>query len=295
MVQSTEDPRSGRVPPQALLLSLLSLWVPVASSSFFPEWTNEDVGLLVWLLALIPPFLLSYYRGWRGASLALAGGMAAFTGAQVVVTAVGATVPPPEIIVGLIIVLICVSLGSGVLSSLFHRSLGQAEQMALTDPGTGLANRRHGMLHLQRAFAAAERGSALSLVMFDLDKFKSVNDEFGHQTGDEALRVFAEILQGHTRHMHLSVRFGGEEFMAVLDEIKPEGARIMAEKVREALQNYTFAWGQITVSAGIASYEDGMASPDVLIAAADEALYLAKADGGNQVVIAGRQQEVASR
>lgn len=295
MVQSSEDPRTGRVPPQALLLSLLSLWVPVASSSFFPEWTNEDVGLLVWLLALIPPFLLSYYRGWRGASLALAGGMAAFAAAQVVVTAVGAMLPSPEIVVGLIIVLICVSLGSGVISSLFHRSLGEAEQMALTDPGTGLANRRHGMLHLQRAFAAAERGSALTVVMFDLDQFKSVNDEFGHLIGDEALRVFAEILKRHTRHMHLSVRFGGEEFMAILDEINADGARIMAEKVLEALRHHTFSWGRLTVSAGIASYEDGMASSDILIAAADEALYLAKARGGDQVVTAIRQEEVASR
>jgi hypothetical protein len=132
----------------------------VASSSLFPEWTNADVGVLVWLLALIPPFLLSYYRGWMGASLALAGGMAAFVVAQIVVIVLGAAIPPTEIMLGLIVVLIGVSLGSGVLSTLFQRSLGRAEQMALTDPGTGLPNRRHGMLHLHGRSPRPSRGTA---------------------------------------------------------------------------------------------------------------------------------------
>lgn len=277
------------MPPQALLLSLLSLWVPVASSSVFPQWTNEDVGVLVWLLALIPPFLLSYYRGWRGASLALAGGMAAFVGAQILVTTGGAAIPPAETMLGIIIVLIAVSLGSGALASLFHRSLGEAEQMALTDPGTALPNRRHGMLHLQRAFAAAERGNALSVVMFDLDKFKAVNDRFGHHTGDEVLRTFAGILDSHTRAMHLSLRFGGEEFMAILDGITTAGAIVMAEKVLDSLRSHDFSWGRLTVSAGISEYEEGMASPDVLVAAADQALYRAKARGGDRVVALARQ------
>lgn len=277
------------MPAQALLLSLLSLWVPVASSSFFPEWTNADVGVLVWLLALIPPFLLSYYRGWQGASVALAAGMAAFVGAQIVVTALGAPVPPAEMMLGIIVVLIMVSLGSGALSSLFHRSLSEVEQIALTDPGTGLPNRRHGMIHLGRAFAAAQRGQSLCVVMFDLDKFKSVNDRFGHHTGDEALRVFGGILQHHTRSMHLALRFGGEEFMVILDDTAAEGATHMVENVLAALRAHPFSWGTLTVSAGISEYEDGMASPDVLIAAADQALYRAKAAGGDQVVTLDRQ------
>ncbi len=289
MPELREDAHTARVPPQALLLSLLSLWVPVASSSLFPEWTNADVGVLIWLLALVPPFLLSYYRGWMGASLALAGGMAAFAVAQIVVIVLGASIPPTEIMLGLIVVLIMVSLGSGVLASVFHRSLGAAEQMALTDPGTGLPNRRHGMLHLQRAFAAAGRGNDLSVVMFDLDKFKAVNDRFGHHTGDEVLRVFGEILLRHTRAMHLSARFGGEEFVAILDGIDADGATVMAGRVLESLRTHDFAWGRLTVSAGISEYEDGMASPDVLIAAADQALYRAKGRGGDRVVVLARQ------
>ena len=278
-----------QVPPQALLLSLLSLWVPVLTSSVFPAWTNSDVGILVWLLALIPPFLLSYYRGWRGASLALAAGMAAFAVAQVVVTLLGASVPGPEVMLGIIVVFIAVSLGSGVLASLFHRSLDRAEEMALTDPGTGLPNRRHGMVHLTRAFAAAERGSRLSVVMYDLDKFKRINDRFGHQTGDEVLAKFAEILEAHTRAMNLSVRFGGEEFMTILDGDSAAAATSVAERVLTDLREHEWPWGHVTVSAGISEYEEGMASPDVLVAAADQALYRAKGRGGDRVVTLARQ------
>lgn len=277
------------VPPQALLLALLSLWVPVASSSLFPDWTNNDVGVLIWLLALIPPFLLSYYRGWRGASVALAAGMAAFAIAQVIVILVGAELPPPQVFLGLAVVLIGVSLGSGAITSVLHRSLDEAERKALTDPGTGLANRRHGMLHLQRAFAAADRSAALSVVLFDLDRFKAVNDRFGHHTGDQVLRVFAEILQARTRAMHLAVRFGGEEFLAILDGAASDDAVVMAEGVLADLREHDFGWGRLTVSAGVSEYEPGMASPDVLVAAADQALYRAKERGGDQVVVLARQ------
>ncbi len=280
---------ASRVPPQALLLSLLSLWVPVLTSSFFPDWTNSDVGVLVWLLALIPPFLLSYYRSWKGASIALAGGMAAFALAQVLVTLLGARIPGPEVMVGILVVFIGVSLGSGVLSSVFRRSLDAAEEMALTDPGTGLPNRRHGMLHLDRAFAAAERGEPLSVIMYDLDKFKRVNDQYGHQKGDEVLRTFAGILRSNTRSMNLSARFGGEEFVTILDgESAAKGAAI-AERVLARCREIDWPWGTLTVSAGISEFEEGMASPDVLVAAADQALYRAKGRGGDTVVTLAHQ------
>ncbi len=289
MEEKVVESSTPTVPPQALLLSLLSLWVPVLTSSLFPDWTNQDVGVLVWLLALIPPFLLSYYRGWKGASVALAGGMAAFAIAQVILSVLGAAPPGPETMIGIIVVIIGVSLGSGALSSLFHRSLSAAEEMALTDPGTGLPNRRHGMVHLTRAFAAAERGQPLSVVMYDLDKFKRVNDRFGHHKGDEVLRVFAKILERHTRTMNLSARFGGEEFMTVLDDESAEGAATVAGRVLDEFRNIEWPWGGLTVSAGISEFEDGMASPDVLVAAADQALYRAKARGGDEVVVLARQ------
>lgn len=282
------------VPAEALLLSLLSLWVPVLSSSLFPNWTNEDVGILIWLLALVPAFLLSYYKGWQGASVALAAGMAMFALAQAIVSWTGSPIPPLDVMMGAIVVLVTVALGSGWLSTLHRQSLRNAEQLALSDVGTGMANRRHATLHLNRAFAAAERGASLTVVLFDLDRFKSVNDRYGHQAGDRILAAFAEILARHTREMHLSARYGGEEFLAVLDGVEPEEARIFADRVRIQLRESRFECGQVTVSAGVAGYQEGMASCEVLVAAADQALYRAKRGGRDRIeVLEARGRESA--
>jgi putative two-component system response regulator len=253
-----------------------------------PDWTSGDVGVLVWLLALVPGFLLSYYRGWQGASLALAGGMAALSVTQVVLLLVHATAPRPEVLLGMVVVLTTVSLGSGVLSTLFLRMLDRAERMALTDSGTGMPNRRHAILELEKAFAAAQRGAELSVVLFDLDHFKRVNDKHGHAEGDRVLVKFADVLQSVTRAMHVTARFGGEEFVAVLRGVGPSGARIYAERVRQRLTELPLPCGPITVSAGVAGYEPGMAAPDVLLAAADQALYRAKDTGRDRVVVLDR-------
>ncbi len=291
---ATTEVRTGIVPHRALLLSLVSLWVPIAASAMVPEWITGDIGVLVWMLALVPGFLLSYYRGWQGAALALAGGMAALSIAQALLLLVHATAPRPEVLFGVVTVLTVVSLGSGVLSTLFHRMLDRAERMALTDAGTGMPNRRHAILELEKAFAAAQRGADLTVVLFDLDHFKRVNDRHGHAEGDRVLVKFADILQSITRAMHVTARFGGEEFVAVLRGVGPGGARIYAERVRQRLAELVLPCGPVTVSAGVAAYEPGMASPDVLLAAADQALYRAKDAGRDRVVVldrAGRRTE----
>ncbi len=281
------------VPARALLLSLLSLAVPVVSSALFPDWTSWDVGILVWLLALVPGFLLSYYRGWRGASLALAAGMAALSVTQVVILTTDAPLPSPAVLLGVVTVLTAVSLGSGLLASFFHHSLEQAERLALTDPGTGLPNRRHVILEFEKAFAAAQRGSKLAIVLFDLDRFKRVNDEYGHAEGDRVLVKFAEILQKTTRTMNTTARFGGEEFLAIVRNADAEGASVFAERVRTTFRELELHSGPLTVSAGVAAYEPGMATPDVLLAAADQALYRAKHEGRDRVVVLGKQGKLS--
>lgn len=278
-------PRRTPVPKEALLLSLLSLLVPVLASAAFPGWTTEQVGVLLWLLALVPGFLLSFYRGWTGASVALAAGMAAFALAQVYIVATGSSEPGPELLLGVVVVLTSVSLGSGWLSSVFHRSLDEVEAMALTDPGTGIPNRRRAALHLERVFAAARRGVPLSVVLFDLDHFKRVNDAFGHAVGDDVLSAFADMVVDQTRTMNVTARYGGEEFISILAETDAEGARHFAGRVLKATRELELPSGPITVSAGIAQYEDGMAAPEVLVAAADQALYRAKNAGRDRVVI----------
>lgn len=148
----------------------------------------------------------------------------------------------------------------------------QIRALSLTDPLTGLANRRHLEMFLEKEFAAAQRGRALAVVLFDLDRFKEYNDAAGHQAGDEALRAFGRILGTQTRAMNLSARYGGDEFVAVLADSAREGALIHVSRVAEAVAGDPKLQG-IGVSAGIACYSDVMADPEALIRAADLDMY----------------------
>ena len=279
------DERSGRrVPPRALGLSLGALLVPTGAALFLPEALGE-YGALLWLLALVPAFLLAYYRGWRGVATALAGGMATLSTTQVVALWLGR--PVPDLLLGIVVAYVAIALGIGWLAETFHRDIDEVEDLAFTDNLTHLPNRRHARMFLENEFAAAERGRMLSIVLFDLDGFKPYNDSHGHAAGDDALRVFADILARTTRRMNLSARFGGEEFLSVLAGSGPEGAMVFAERVCTALHAQKLGDGPLTVSAGVATYDSGMGSPDEFLAAADRALYRAKREGRNCVRLFG--------
>lgn len=279
-----EERRKHRVPPRALVLSLIALAVPVLGAFWTPE-ALQQYSALLWLLALVPAFLLAYYRGWRGVATALAAGMATLSLTQVVATWLGR--PVPDLLMGIVVAYVAISLGIGWLAELFQRQVHQAEDLAFTDLLTRLPNRRHARVFLENEFAAAERGRYLSVVLFDLDRFKEFNDRFGHQTGDEALEIVGEVLTTHTRQMNLSARFGGEEFLSVLAGTDEEGAMIFAERIRGLLKDRNIDHGQVTVSAGVATYQPSMRSPDELLAAADHALYQAKRDGRDCVRVFG--------
>ena len=157
-------------------------------------------------------------------------------------------------------------------------------RLALTDQVTGLANRRGGEEALAREVSRARRGGGtLSLVLFDIDRFKRINDESGHAVGDLVLKGISEILSVSQRGSDLAMRWGGEEFLVLLPEVGLSGARIFAERVRENVQNLAIPEaGRITVSAGVAELgteED----PAVALARADANLYRAKAAGRNRV------------
>ncbi len=160
----------------------------------------------------------------------------------------------------------------------------EVRQLSLTDPLCGLPNRRQLDLVLEREFFAAQRGRALCLVLYDLDRFKEYNDSRGHQAGDAALIRFASVLRTFTRAMNLPARYGGEEFAAVLSDTTLEGGRIFAEKVRRRLSIDTR--GALSVSAGVAAYAEWMRHPAELLAAADRALYRAKESGRDRVQLA---------
>jgi len=274
------------VPARALGLSVFALAVPVLGALLVPEYVGE-YGALLWLTALVPAFLLSYYRGWKGVATALAIGMATLSLTQAVALAQGREVP--DMLLGVVVGYIAISLGIGWLAETLHTDRATVEDMAFTDILTHLPNRRHARVFLDNEFAAAERGRLLSVVIFDLDHFKEYNDEFGHPAGDGALRAFADILVQSTRRMDLSARFGGEEFISILTSSDTEGALIFADRIRVVLSNTPLPTGaKLTVSAGVATYHPTMRSPDELLAAADSALYESKHQGRNRVRLFGQ-------
>jgi diguanylate cyclase (GGDEF)-like protein len=158
---------------------------------------------------------------------------------------------------------------------LFH----QVHRLSVTDPLTGLANRRHLERDITREFASAGRGRRLALVMFDLDGFKAFNDRHGHLAGDDALRAFATALIAETRASNLAVRYGGDEFIVLLADSDCDGAEAFIHRVtdRFAVSDGSRYGGELSVSAGIAEYQPEMKRPEDLIAAADRALYRIKA------------------
>ncbi len=285
--------RSATVPLRALVLSLLSLAIPVLATTLRPEWLERDGALLVWLPALLPAFLLTYHRGRVGASIALAAGMAVITLTQVAIITLDLAAPQWASILALVVILVFVCLGAGWLAGLLHQERERAERWALSDVLTGLPNRRHLELFLDKTWSAARRGRKLSVAIFDLDHFKQVNDQHGHREGDRVLKEFGAILAQRTRRMDLSGRFGGEEFVSVLVDCDIEDAEGFAEYVRERLEAIDFGWGNVTTSVGLVGLDGDMDSPEALVAAADRALYVAKREGRNRVCRGDRPDRIA--
>ena len=163
---------------------------------------------------------------------------------------------------------------------------------ALVDPLTGLGNRRAFMDRAQRMFDRhGHDASPVALLAFDLDRFKRINDTFGHATGDQVLRVFADVLSSALRSSNIVARIGGEEFVAVVPGASDEAAVAIAGRIANAFQNAAqFLDGQkveATVSAGVATNGGRMCNVADVLASADGALYQAKNAGRNRVVLAG--------
>jgi diguanylate cyclase (GGDEF)-like protein len=162
--------------------------------------------------------------------------------------------------------------------------LADLQALSLTDPLTGLANRRHLDIHLEREVAAARRGRSVCIILFDLDDFKAHNDKLGHVVGDQILRRFGQILMGETRAMNLAARYGGDEFLSILTELPLDGALIHANRVDERVRNdpELSRYG-VTVSFGVGVFDPGtMFGPEDLIQSADENLYACKMRRGRR-------------
>jgi diguanylate cyclase (GGDEF)-like protein/PAS domain S-box-containing protein len=162
--------------------------------------------------------------------------------------------------------------------------ISRLSQLSLTDDLTGLNNRRHFRESLDAAFSLAGRqGQPLSVLMFDVDRFKSYNDDHGHQAGDEVLRTLAEILRGEVRPHDLIARHGGEEFVVLLPDADAEAGRAVAERLRAAIAGHDWPLRRVTASFGVATTPPVVLAAAELVEAADTALYLSKQRGRNQV------------
>ncbi|MGK9053166.1 PleD family two-component system response regulator [Neorhizobium sp. CSC1952] len=172
-------------------------------------------------------------------------------------------------------------------------SVRQTIELAVTDGLTGLSNRRYLDNHLKVLFdRAAARSRPLSVCITDIDRFKSVNDTYGHDAGDEVLKEFAARVRSTVRGADLACRYGGEEFVVVMPDTDAAAAAAIAERLRGIIESQPFALKaaglmlNITASLGIACSTYGAETPEQLLKQADRALYEAKNGGRNRVVAA---------
>jgi diguanylate cyclase (GGDEF)-like protein len=170
-----------------------------------------------------------------------------------------------------------------------HEKAQRFQLLAITDPLTGLLNRRYLEERFTQEIERSKRYQfPLSFVMLDIDSFKSFNDTFGHQAGDEVLRETAHCIRRSLRNFDVAARYGGEEFIVVLPETDVTSATILAERLRKAIEQH-FASERsrhpVTVSIGVSSLSKTLQNRHQVIRAADQALYAAKKRGKNCVVV----------
>jgi two-component system, cell cycle response regulator len=171
-----------------------------------------------------------------------------------------------------------------------------AEQ-AIRDPLTGLYNRRHMEESLNRELLRARRNSTpVSVIMCDIDHFKSINDRYGHQAGDKVLKTLGSVIRRRCRGSDIASRYGGEEFLLVLPGMPGEVAAEWAEETRVAIAETPISRSgkilRVTASFGVAVYPEDGTTADGIISSADSAQYAAKAAGRNQVRCAGEPAAV---
>ena len=169
------------------------------------------------------------------------------------------------------------------------RLFAQTERLAATDGLTGLFNHRHLHQAMERMLERCRREERpLALIMLEIDNFKRYNDTYGHQRGDEVLRIVAEMLRKGSRSTDIVARYGGDEFMIVLPDTRKDTAGDVGERLRRAIEAYPFRLGEnivtnVTLSVGIAASPDDGDTVDALVDAVDRAQYSAKRSGGNKV------------
>jgi diguanylate cyclase (GGDEF)-like protein len=274
-----------------------------------PEWVRVSAACLVCLglftsdmfsvdmneSQLYPLAMLPLYR-IRTRSL-----LWIICGLTIVLTVAGYFIaPPPDVWDGLanrvfsLVVIGVTVLGMGKLADYEHKLLIES----MTDPLTGLLNRRYFTSLSQREVARSLRhGLRFSVLMLDIDHFKRINDGFGHPVGDLAIKALAEICNQALRPHDILARYGGEEFVLTLPHTDGEGAQVVAERIRKAVEQLAIETPsgpvRFTVSIGVSIYQKHMPFERIL-ARADEALYRAKQSGRNRIVSLPLEADLAA-
>jgi len=170
------------------------------------------------------------------------------------------------------------------------------QQLAITDGLTGLYNLRYFYETLEKEIQRSERyHRSVSLIILDIDDFKTYNDLYGHLAGDDLLIELAQLMSKMTRQTDTLARYGGEEFVIILPETEPESAKSLAERLLEEVREYRFSIqdgqiiGQITISLGVATYPHHADTTKALVDAADTALLRAKRAGKNRISVYGEK------
>ena len=173
-----------------------------------------------------------------------------------------------------------------------QRTKEELRQLAITDGLTGLYNYRYFKEQLLQELKRAQRHSLnISVVMIDIDHFKQYNDKNGHPAGDVVLKDIARLLRDNIRNIDLAARYGGEEFSLILIETDKPSAKIVPEKIRKLVEDYSFAYessqpdGKLTISTGVATFPEDGEDFDTLVSKADQRLYRAKEAGRNLIFV----------
>jgi diguanylate cyclase (GGDEF)-like protein len=261
------------------------------AASFFGLWLSINVLSLVgvWPLLAVPIFVGAWFFYEIGALVSVA--LAAMLLVQI------PQYRQDAIILSIVtFALLALVLGWGQRrQKVAHR---RALRSSLTDPLTGIANYGSFMESLEREISRVDRyGGTATLVMFDIDHFKLFNDRFGHEKGNEALKVVASTLKKEKRDSDIVARYGGEEFVILLPEDEQAGAET-AMRLKDAVAGVEVPLGGgtstgVTLSAGVASYPAVAASREELLDRVDQLLYASKRRGRNQVSIASAKKQLA--
>jgi diguanylate cyclase (GGDEF)-like protein len=267
---------------------IILIWI---SPTIFNKFVSEQIEqkfLFIWSIPLIPSMLIMvmYPRWLVVIGTALFNIFLQFVTEFTQDSMVLSYKTIPQIIESIVNTTIHFTIGYFIMTNAILTK--KLEQLTIIDSLTELYNRRYFDLQLEKMVSLTQRTNRpLLLLMLDIDFFKKVNDTFGHQCGDEALKHIAQIIRDNTRSTDAYSRIGGEEFAILLSESNLEDGKVIGERIRKAVENEIFTYKNervhLTISLGLAKYNGEKVNE--FIESADKALYQAKTNGRNQLVV----------